>query len=156
MRRAVALAAAAAFAAVGLAGCGSTESPAKAVSAWASSGSFEQAAQYLIVDARHVHDDIDTGRAAVDVRTDCLYLINEADGENTDLLPTPDDQLTQLLSQSFDGFVHAGHQCYEQPGSTSTLVLVNTELRGALGHLYGAVFREEAVVGRTLHVPELP
>ena len=156
MRRVVALAMASALAAGALAGCGTTQSPAKALDDWASAGAFEQAAQYLIVDARHVHADIDAGRTSAAVRTDCLYLINEADGENTDLLPTPDDQLTSLLSRSFDGFVHAGHQCYEDPGRTATLVLVDTELRGALGQLYAGVLREEAVTGRSLHVPGLP
>ena len=156
MRRVVALAAATALAAGVLAGCGATQSPAMAVDAWASAGAFEQAAQYLIVDARHVHTDIDAARTTATVRTDCLYLINEADGENTDLLPTPDDQLTSLLSKSFDGFVHAGHQCYGEPGRTATLVVVDAELRGALGQLYAAVFREEAVTGRALHVPGLP
>jgi hypothetical protein len=155
MRRVVAAAAVAVAAACTLSACGKTETPAKAVSDWATSGSFEQGAQYLVVDADRVHDAITKARPAIVVRTNCLELFQEAEGENTDLLPSPDPQLTDHLSASYDAFVHASNQCATDAASATTLVLVDRELAVALGDLYAAVFREEAVTGRHLGVPGL-
>jgi hypothetical protein len=156
MRRVAAAVAVAVAAACALSACGKTESPAKAVADWASSGSFEQGAQYLIVDANRVHGAITKGRPAIVVRTNCLELFQEAEGENTDLLPTPDPQLTDHLSTSYDEFVHASNQCAIDAGSAATLALVDRELAVALGDLYAAVFREEVVTGHHLGVPRLP
>lgn len=155
MRRVVALAAVAVATGSALCGCGATESPATAVTNWATAGTFEQGAHYLIVDATRVHDAIDTGRPAGVVRTDCLELFQEAEGENTDLLPTPDPQLTDLLSQGYDGFVHAADQCSTRAASARTRAVVDRELTRALGDLYAAVFREEVVTGHRLGVPGL-
>lgn len=138
-----------------LSGCGKTESPAAAVASWASAGTFEQGAQYLIVDANRVHEAIEERRPAMLVNTDCLELNQEANGENTDLLPTPDPQLTNLLSTGYDAFVHASVQCSTDAGSAVTLGIVDRELARALGDLYAAVFREEAVTGHHLGVPGL-
>jgi hypothetical protein len=155
MRRSVAAAAVAVAAGCALTGCGSTESPATAVTNWAVAGTFEQGAKYLIVDANRVHDAIRSRRPVAVVRTNCLELYQEADGENTDLLPTPDAQLTSLLSKGYDAFVHAAAQCSSDAGSAATLAAVDLELRGALGDVYAAVFREEAVTGNHLGVPGL-
>ncbi len=155
MRRTATVAAVALAWGCALSGCGTTQSPATAVASWASAGTFEQGAQYLVVDADRVHDAIEEGRPAMLVRTDCLELNQEANGENTDLLPTPDPQLTDLLSRGYDAFVHASVQCSSDPGSATTLVVVDRELARALGDLYAAVFREEAVTGRHLGVPGL-
>ena len=155
MRRMTAVAAVAVAAGCALSGCGKTESPASAVTSWATAGTFEQGAQYLIVDANRVHDAIKSGRAAIVVRTNCLELFQEAEGENTDLLPTPDPKLTQLLSAGYDVFVHASDQCSSDAGSSATLAIVDRELSRALGDLYAAVFREEAVTGHHLGVPGL-
>ena len=149
------VAAAAVAAACALSGCGTTESPAAAVASWATAGTFEQGAQYLIVDAGRVHDAIGQRRPAIVVRTDCLELNQEANGENTDLLPTPDPQLTNLLSAGYDVFVHASVQCSSDAGNAATLAVVDRELARALGDLYAAVFREEAVAGHHLGVPGL-
>jgi hypothetical protein len=89
------------------------------------------------------------------VRTNCLELFQEAQGENTDLLPSPDNQLTDHLSASYDGFVHASNQCATDASSATTLRMVDRELTVALGDLYAAVFREEAVTGQHLGVPGL-
>ncbi|HEV3212348.1 MAG TPA: hypothetical protein VGZ03_03020 [Acidimicrobiales bacterium] len=139
-----------------LAGCGSSVSPAAAVRSWAAEGSFGQGVQTLRRDATRVHDAIAARRAAVVLRTDCAELFQDANGENTDLLPTPDPQLTAHLSASYDGFVRAAAQCVSSPGEGAVLARVDRELALAIGDLYAGVLREEVVAARHLGVPGPP
>jgi hypothetical protein len=155
MRRTLAAATTAVALAAALSGCGRTVSPATAVKGWASAGSFSQGVQTLRRDATRIHRAIAAGRPAIQVRTDCLELFQDANGENTDLLPSPDPQLTAHLSASYDGFVHASDQCSSSPGRAATLVVVDHGLARAIGDLYAAVLRYEAVVGAPLGVPGL-
>lgn len=155
MRRAVAAATTAVALAAVLSGCGRTVSPATAMKGWASAGSFSQGVQTLRRDATRIHRAIAAASPAIVVRTACLELFQDANGENTDLLPTPDPQLTAHLSASYDGFVHASDQCSSSPGRAATLVVVDHGLARAIGDLYAAVFRYEAVVGAPLGVPGL-
>ena len=141
------------LAAWALAGCGSSVSPAAAVKSWAAAGSFDQSVQTLERDATRVHDAIGARRPAIVVRTDCAELFQDAEGENTDLLPTPDPQLTLHLSASYDRFVHASSACVTSPGARGVLAAVDRDLAASLGDLYAAVLREEAVTGRHLAVP---
>jgi len=150
--RAVAAALAAGVAAAALAGCGSSVSPAAAVRAWAAAGSFPESVQTLHDDASRVHDAIGAARAPLVVRTDCAELFQDANGENTDLLPTPDAQLTGHLSASYDEFVHASAQCVSNPGAKGTRALVDRELAQAIGELYAGLLREEAVTGHPVGV----
>jgi hypothetical protein len=138
-----------------LAGCGSSVPPATAVRGWADAGSFGQGVQTLLRDASRVHDAIGADRAAIIVRTDCAELFQDANGENTDLLPTPDPMLTAHLSASYDGLVHASAACVSSPGSRGVLAAVDGDLTRSIGDLIAAVLREEAVTGRRLGVPGL-
>ena len=93
-----------------LAACGSTVSPATAVRAWASSGSFGEGVRGVLGDATRIDRAVAQGRGPTLLRTDCLELLGNAQGMITDLLPTPDDQLTNQLPSSLDGLVHAAAQ----------------------------------------------
>jgi hypothetical protein len=155
MRHRATAASLAVMAACALAGCGSTVTPGAAVRSWAASGSFDQAVQTLRLDATRVHGAIGARRAAIVVRTDCAELFQDAEGENTDLLPTPDAQLTAHLSASYDHFVHAAAACVSNPGERGVLVVVDRELAQSLGGLYAAVLREETVTGHHLEIPGL-
>jgi hypothetical protein len=135
----------------GLSGCGSAQTPAAAMRGWASASSFDQAYLTLVRDAGHVAVAIERHTSAV--RTDCDELFVDANGENTDLLPTPDDQLTRLLSGAFDRFVQAAARCSSDPGSRATLLRADTELQSALFRLLAGRLREEQVAGQPIGVP---
>jgi len=151
-----ALLAAAVLSASGLAACGSTVSPARAVQSWASAGSYGEGVRGLLGDAGRIDRAVGEGRGQTLVRTDCLELLGNAQGMITDLLPTPDDQLTTELSSSLDGLVHAASLCVDAPGSPSTLARVDRQLARAIGGLVASVLREEAVAGKALAVPGIP
>lgn len=139
-----------------LAGCGHSVSPAVATQRWASAGDFSQAVADLLRDGSAVHRAITLHRSAAAVRTACLELFQDANGENTDLLPTPDSQLTHLLSQTYDTYVHASAECDERTSSAAALRLVQRELQQGFGQLVASVYREEAVARRPLHVGGIP
>jgi hypothetical protein len=143
--------AAVAIAGVLLAAC-STESPKEATSKWTSSAAFGQAAGDLLNDYAQVRIAVDHHDTAKAVRTECEYLFTDANNENTDILPTPDPQLTNLLSSAEDGFIHASGQCIGDPGDLTLQRQVLTECQVAIGSLVAAVTRDEAVTGTPLVV----
>ncbi|HUD68920.1 MAG TPA: hypothetical protein VMQ40_01650 [Acidimicrobiales bacterium] len=143
--------AAAACASVLLGACSSV-SPSTATYDWTTSSSFAQGAADLLYDYSNVHDAIDHHASTASVRTYCAELFADANGENTDLLPTPDTQLTTLLSDAVDGFVHAAYQCTRNAGDASVQRTILGECRGAIGSLVAAVLRDQAVTGRALVV----
>jgi hypothetical protein len=135
-----------------LLGACSSVSASTATSNWTTSSSFAQGAADLLYDFSKVHDAIDHHASTASVRTYCAELFADANGENTDLLPTPDTQLTNLLSDAFDGFVHAAYQCTRNPADASVRRATLRECRVAIGSLVAAVFRDQAVTGKTLSV----
>jgi|GEM_PF-695762 len=143
--------AATAVAGVLLCAC-SSESPATATANWTSSSSFAQGATDLLYDFSKVHQSIDQHASTATVRTYCAELFADANGENTDLLPTPDAQLTTLLSNAVDGFIHAAYRCTRSPADRADRQAVLDECRLAVGSLVTAVLRDEAVIGRPLGV----
>lgn len=134
-----------------LAAC-STESPKVATANWTSSSQFAQAAGDLLYDYSQIRGAVDHHDTTKAVRTYCAYLFTDANNENTDILPTPDPQLTNLLSSAEDGFIHAAAQCMGNPGDRTAQRLALTECRVAVGSLVAAVLRDEAVTGTTLKV----
>jgi hypothetical protein len=143
--------AAAACAGVLLCACSSV-SPRTATSNWTKSSSFAQGAADLLYDYSQVRGAVDHHATAKAVRTYCAYLFTDANNENTDILPTPDTQLTNLLSTAEDGFIHAAAQCMGNPGDQTVQRLVLAECRVAIGSLVAAVLRDEAVTGTPLGV----
>lgn len=137
-------------------GRGAPLTPAQATSQWASanSGQFSDGVTTLLRDARWVNGAIAHREAATP--TYCLYLYQDAEGENTDLLPTPDHQLTGLLSSAYDGFVRAAVACYAHTASASVLEHVAAEVRSSVSELTEAVLREEAITGVSLHLKGIP
>jgi hypothetical protein len=157
----VAVVAAAVLAVAGVAvasGGGRTQSSAAATTQWADANSdqFSQGVTTLLRDAKWVHQAIAGHDAPAAVRTYCDYLFLDAEGENTDLLPTPDHQLTSLLSASYDGFVQAAADCDEHSTSASVLARVDDERGRSVSELVEAVLREEAVTGTSLGITGIP
>jgi hypothetical protein len=139
-----------------MAGCGTTISVATSLRNWAAVNHFGQSVWDLVHDAKNIRVAIMGNEAPIAVRTDCLELFQDANGENTDLLPTPDDQLTQLLSSAYDVDVHAAALCDEHSTSRVVLAQVLADLDRGFGKLVEGALREEAVTGRPLHVKGIP
>lgn len=158
MRRAGALVAAMLAAAVALAACGSI-TPAAKLSQWASANDFDGGIGDLVFGVHAVDADIVHHAPALSTRTDCADLFVQANGVNSDLIPTPDAELTTLLTQavaSRTGIVHAAALCESDPSSARALSTTLSELRASLGPVYAAAYREEAVTGRKLAIPGVP
>jgi hypothetical protein len=137
---------------------GATQSPALATTQWAQANSdqFAQGVTTLLRDAQSVHRSIVARDAAGIVRTNCLYMFTDSEGENTDLLPTPDGQLTDLLSASYQGFVQAAARCDEHTASQAVLRAVDLEVARSVSELIEGVLREEAVTGKSLGIKGVP
>jgi hypothetical protein len=135
---------------------GATLTPAEATRQWAAANSnqFAAAVRALLRDANWVRRGIAGNDAAV--RTYCLYLYSDAEGANTDLLTTPDGQLTELLSGSLDGFVQASAVCDDHSASAAALHRVDDEVTRSVLELTEAVLREEAVTGSSLGIKGIP
>jgi len=153
--RRIALLVACAAGALLLAACG-TVSVAVATQHWASANSFLQASWDLDHDARQVHTAIARHRSPSAIRTACLELFQDANGVNTDLLPTPDAQLTTLLSSTVDAYVHAAAVCDEESTSASALVAVDHQLVVAHGDLIATLLREFAVSNHPVRILGIP
>ncbi len=151
-RAATAASAAVALAAVALAGCGATQSPAAAVSSWANDNSVGAAVADLYNDSLGIVHAIGAHEAGLQIRTDCQEALQNALGANGDLLPTPDTRLTDLLSNAIDQFAHLDGQCSSASATNAVLASVVVERRAAVGALQEAVLREEAVTGSPLHI----
>ncbi len=139
-----------------LAACGSTVSPATAVMSWAGTNSFSQGVTDLLVDSARVDTAIRTHQSQMTVSTYCDELFADANGENTDLLPTPDSTLTGQLSTSIDDFVHLASQCESHADDAAVLRAVVRERTTALLHLIDAVQIEEGDTGHRLGVAGIP
>jgi hypothetical protein len=155
-RRRLVVTACGSLAAILLAGCGSTVSAATSLKDWASANQFGQSVWDLVHDAKDIRVAITQHDAPITIRTDCLELFQDANGENTDLLPTPDPQLTQLLSSAYDEYVHASAVCDEHSTSRSGLDGVVGDLDAGFGKLVEGALREESVTGRSLNVKGIP
>jgi len=142
--------------ATAVAGCGGPVSPATAVRRWATEGEFAQSVATLLRDSASVHHEIAFHRPALNVRTACDELFNDANYENTDELTTPDPRLTDLLAASYDRFIQAAARCATHAGDPAVLAGVDAERHRAVGLLIAGVLREEAVAQRSLKVRGVP
>lgn len=143
-------------ASLALGGCGTVVSTQTAVREWSSAGSFGASVTTLRHDQADVHHEIAFHRPAINVKTDCLELFQDANGANTDELTTPDDQLTHLLSGAYDDYVQASDRCVAASGDAATLASVSRELVRADALLVAAVQVEEALAGRRLGIAGIP
>ena len=134
----------------------STVSAKDATSSWAKSSSFAQGATDLLNDYARVRDAVSRHDATAAVRTYCAETFADANGEYTDLLPTPDEQLTTLLASAFGQFIHAAYQCLQNPSSATVRQATVREIRLGVGGIVTAVLREEAVVGKSAGVKGIP
>lgn len=155
IRHATAVVAAVA-ASVALCACGSQSSPGAAVRAWASAGSFDQSVRTLLADSTGLEREIAHHRPALNIKTACAELFDDANGSNTDELPAPDAKLTTLLAAAYDDLVQASARCVHAPSDAAVLTKVDRERHRAVGLLVAAVLREEAVAGRSLGIQGIP
>jgi hypothetical protein len=147
---------AAVVAAMALCACGTTQSPAQAVRSWSSTNEFPTAMDDLLNDSATVASAITAHKSSDAVYTDCAELFTDANGINTGLLPTPDTQLTNLLSTTVDEYIHLAAQCDDSPGSATVLTQVLAERARAFGDLVDTVLRYEDVAGRPAGVKGIP
>lgn len=140
-----------------LAACGSTISPATAMTRWAATSdtAFAAAVTTLISDRQHVSAAIGNHQPVSTIRTVCEILLGHAQAANN-FLPTPDPQLTGQLSAAYDRLVQGADRCYNGAGDPAALASAQSELRAAIGLLIGGVLREEFVAGRSLGIPGIP
>jgi hypothetical protein len=99
-----------------LAGCGTQyagSTVAQQVESWATTSpdpTFASAVSTLKGDLRHVAEAQTSSDAAL-LRTDCDVLVTDALSANQNL-PTPDSQLTDVLSSAYASAVSAGQDCF--------------------------------------------
>jgi len=150
-----ALAIACVLAGISLSACGGTQTPAEALNAWTSSTQLANAVTALLTDSRAVHDAITMHRDAKVIRTVCAELLLDAQGAN-DSLPTPDGQLTGLLSSAYGELAAAASRCYGAATLPAKLEAADARRSRAIGSLVAGVLRAEAVLGRPIHVAGIP
>lgn len=151
MRRPAAVAVAVAAAAC-LAACGPTHSVASDVRSWASVNQVGTALGDLVTDSQREVAAIDGHASVSQVRTVCQESLTDEMGVYSSILPSPDNKLTNLLTNAIDGFIHLADRCVGAPGDRAVLDSVVHERFLAIGVLHEAVLREEAIAGQTLHV----
>ena len=107
MRRLLALA----LAGLLFAGCGTTNAT-TAVKNWATSSNVVANSATLLLDARHAATTLRvTSSSSVTLHTVCGVLLLQIQQANSSL-PTPDAQLTTLLSQTYTSWGQAANECY--------------------------------------------
>ena len=105
------------------AGADQEGSPAHRMSVWVSGTSFGEDIGTLIADNARVPKDVANGTGAVHAA--CGTLLNDAEMANTEL-PSPDPEVTDLLTQAYGLEGTAGNECYDA-GATNTKLLAESE-----------------------------
>jgi hypothetical protein len=114
------------------------------VRSWAQSTGFATTVDTLQSDARRVAM-VEAGRDPGALRTDCDVLVNDALGANQNL-PSPDEQLTMLLSAAYTSAADAGHQCLRAAGGDAgALARASSDLAAAQSGYIRAQARIDAL-----------
>jgi hypothetical protein len=96
-----------------------TGSPAHRMSVWVSGTSFGADIATLVADNARIHLVVPNGTGAVHAA--CGTLVTDAEQANTEL-PSPDPDVTELLTKAYGLEGTAGNQCYDA-GSTNKQLL---------------------------------
>jgi len=115
------------------------------VSSWASSTGFTGAVSQLQGDLRRVKGYSSTPGSSW--KTDCDVLVTDALDTNQNL-PSPDQQLTDLLASAYSAAGDAGHGCFEGVRGAG-LVRFTTERTTALRDLVKSLARYDALTTGT-------
>jgi len=96
------------------------------MSVWVSGTSFGEDVGTLIADNARVPKDVLNGTGAVHAA--CSTLLNDTEMANTEL-PSPDPEVTDLLTQAYGLEGDAANECYDA-GTTNKKLLVQSERNG--------------------------
>ncbi len=134
-----------------LAGCTAAEdvgTPAHRVATWMSSGSGGATIGELEVDNRNVALALARHDPPPEVRAVCGLLATDAATGHGNL-PTPDQQLTDILDRAYTDEFDAGSECYQAAGGGAAELARSAAARAAgLSLLEQAVQRVTAITGR--------
>jgi hypothetical protein len=96
------------------------------MSVWVSGTGFGEDIGTLIADNARVPKDVLNGTGAVHAA--CSTLLNDTEMANTEL-PSPDPEVTDLLTQAYGFEGDAANECYDA-GTTNNKLLVQSERNG--------------------------
>jgi hypothetical protein len=123
MLASLALTTAAAVTVTSCAGEDQMGSPAHRMSVWVDGTSFGAAIATLVADNARIAKVVPNGSGAVHAA--CGTLVTDAESANTEL-PSPDPEVTDLLTQAYGLEGTLGNQCYDA-GSTDKKLLAQSE-----------------------------
>jgi hypothetical protein len=96
-------------------------SAAEQLKSWVQGTNLGQSIGTVVGDAARVRAALAAHRGSGVVHTDCGVLLTDAQQANGEL-PTPDTQLTDLLSSGYALAYDAGYDCYNSAGTNAALV----------------------------------
>jgi hypothetical protein len=138
---------------IALSGCAGQEqagTPAHQVTAWVSGAGAGSSIGTVEVDIKNVNLAFSQHDPAGEVRSVCGLLVTDAGTANGNL-PTPDQQLSDDLSNAYATAYDAGTDCYNGSGGNQKLLATSATLRAkAQAQMATALDRITAVTG---HVP---
>jgi hypothetical protein len=150
LRRVAVTTAAIGLAAVVLAACAGpdeTGSPSQRMHAWVDSTQMGASVATLLADSQRIAQVLSAGTGTGAVHTDCALLTTDAEAANSNL-PTPDQQLTNDLSNAYTLEYNAGDNCYSAGTTNGSLLAQSARERAkARTLLLQALARAEAVGG---------
>jgi hypothetical protein len=117
------------------------------VSTWVHSSQMGPTVGTVLGDAARVSAAVAAGKDSGVIHTDCLVLLNDT-GNAVDQLPTPDQQLTTMLSKGYEDEANAATDCYNA-GNQDERRLATSARERASGRvlLVHALIRAEALAG---------
>lgn len=98
-----------------------TGSTAAQVRSWVDGTGLGQSIGTLVADTARVRLAVAEHKGAAVLHTDCGVLVTDAEQANGEL-PTPDSQLTDLLSSGYTLAYEAGNDCYSSGGTNERLL----------------------------------
>jgi len=99
-----------------------TGSTAAQVRSWVQGSGLGQSIGTLVADTDRVGVAVSEHKGVGVLHTDCAVLVTDAEAANGEL-PTPDSQLTTLLSSGYTDAYEAGNDCYASGGTDKTLLV---------------------------------
>ena len=131
-------------------GTGTSGTPTQDLRAWISDTGFGQSVGTVVGDAARVRVAVDAHKGSGVLHTDCGVLLTDAQSANGEL-PTPNGELTDLLSSAYALAYDAGTDCYNSGGTNHTLLAKATKERiQAEAKLQEAVNLAAQLTGRTV------
>ena len=118
---------------------------AQQMTSWVKGTSYGATQRTLIADAKKATAVLSTGSSA-EIHTVCGVFLVDVEQANG-VLPTPDQQATDLLSTSYTALGSAAHDCFDAPGSPSKRASFTVDKSKGLAALSEATGRIEAVLG---------